>query len=204
MQRQSPEARRRSVGEHQAEPDVRNLTFERVLADEHAGLLRYATALAGDPDQAADMVQEVLVRAYVRWDAIAAKERPAAYLMTMVTNEFLSWRRRWSTRFVSVADDDTLARVTPTTPGDHGERLAERDDLERRLARLPRRQQAALVLRYYEGLDHDEAAAVLGCAPGTVRSLCSRGLSALRLDPDTSATAPPARATLGVAGARRK
>ncbi|MBE7188209.1 MAG: sigma-70 family RNA polymerase sigma factor [Jatrophihabitans endophyticus] len=170
--------------------------FEDVVAAEHGGLLRYATALAGDPDQAADMVQEVLTRAYQRWDTIAGTERPAAYLMTMVTNEFLSWRRRWHTRFVAVADDDALARATPATPGDHGEQLADRDDLERRLARLPRRQQAALVLRFYEGLDHDEAAAVLGCAPGTVRSLCSRGLAALRLDdaePPAHPTRTPAR-----------
>lgn len=187
MQHNPSGARRRSVGHR----------FEDVLAAEHVGLLRYATALAGDPDQAADMVQEVLTRAYQRWDVIATTDRPGAYLMTMVTNEFLSWRRRWSTRNVAVADEVALARAAPATPGDHGEALAVRDDLERRLARLPRRQHAALVLRFYEGLDHDEAAAVLGCAPGTVRSLCSRGLAALRLDDDLPAasTRAPARAT---------
>ena len=46
---------------------------------------------------------------------------------------------------------------------------------------MPRRQQAALVLRFYEGLDYPDIAAVLGCAQGTARSAVSRGLTALRV-----------------------
>ena len=169
--------------------DQRDDSFVRLVTAEHAGLLRYATALAGDPDQAADIVQDVLTRAYQRWATIAQADRPGAYLMTMVTNEFLSWRRRWNTRLVTVTADDALARAAPAT-GDHGEGITVRDDLERRLSRLPRRQQAALVLRYYEGLDHDEVAEILGCATGTVRSLCSRGLATLRIEESEPLTAP--------------
>jgi RNA polymerase sigma-70 factor (sigma-E family) len=154
--------------------------FEHVVSAELPGLLRFATALCGDPEQGRDMVQEVLARAFVRWDRIAQTDRPPAYLMRMVTNEFLSWRRRWSTRSVVNVDDATLERAARPT-GDHGEQVVLRDDLERRLATLPRRQQAALVLRYYEDLDYAEAARILGCAEGTVRSACSRGLAALRL-----------------------
>jgi DNA-directed RNA polymerase specialized sigma24 family protein len=47
---------------------------------------------------------------------------------------------------------------------------------------LPRRQRAAVVLRFYEGLPDAEIAAVLGCGASTVRSHISRGLAALRLD----------------------
>jgi RNA polymerase sigma factor (sigma-70 family) len=154
--------------------------FEDVVAAELAGLLRFATALSGDAEQGRDMVQEVLARAFVRWDRIAQTDRPAAYLMRMITNEFLSWRRRWHTRSVLTLDDDALDRASASTP-DPGTDIVERDDLDRRLATLPRRQQAALVLRYFEGLDYAEAAAVLGCAEGTVRSACSRGLATLRL-----------------------
>jgi len=58
--------------------------------------------------------------------------------------------------------------------------------LERRailaeLARLPRRQRAVLVLRYYEGLSDQEIAEVLACGPGTVRSYASRALASLRV-----------------------
>ncbi len=156
-------------------------SFDAVVADELSGLQRYAAVLCGDRDLAGDIVQEVLARAFTRWDTICRTDKPGAYLMRMVTNEFLSWRRRWSTRSIVAVDSDALERAAG--PGrDHGDDLADRDDLERRLARLPRRQQAALVLRFYEGLDNAETAAVLGCPEGTVRSLCSRGLAALRVD----------------------
>jgi RNA polymerase sigma factor (sigma-70 family) len=51
------------------------------------------------------------------------------------------------------------------------------------LGRLPRRQQAAVVLRYYEGLSEAETAEVLGCTVGTVKSSTSRALAKLRIDP---------------------
>jgi RNA polymerase sigma factor (sigma-70 family) len=171
MQRQAGGARRITVEQR----------YEPVVRAELPGLLRYATALCGDPELGRDMVQEVLVRAFERWDRIACADKPGAYLMRMVTNEFLSFRRRWSTRSVVLFDDDALERAGRPAV-DHGERIVQRDDLERRLARLPRRQQAALVLRYLEGLDYADAARILGCAEGTVRAACSRGLAALRLE----------------------
>lgn len=169
-------------------------SFDAVVTAELDGLLRYAAALCGDRDQAGDIVQEVLARALARWDTVGSADRPEAYLMRMVTNEFLSWRRRWSTRSLVSTDADTLERAAGGG-ADHADRLADRDDLERRLARLPRRQQAALVLRFYEGLDYVETAAVLGCAEGTVRSLCSRGLAALRVDAGSPALPVPRRRT---------
>ena len=175
MQHQQLGVRRLDVGQ----------SFERVAAAELPSLLRFATALCGDPEQGRDIVQEVLARAFTRWDRIGTADRPAAYLMRMVTNEFLSWRRLWSTRFVLTIDDDALDQAAGAAP-DHGEGIAERDDLERRIARLPRRQQVALVLRYYQGLEYAEVAAILGCAEGTARSACSRGLAALRLDDEQS------------------
>lgn len=156
-------------------------SFEELARAELPGLLRFATALCGDPEQARDIVQDVLGRAYARWDRVAATDRPAAYLTRMVTNEFLSWRRRWSTRTVVAVDDAALQQLAGTSR-DHGDDVIARQDLERRIAGLPRRQQAALVLRYYCDLDYAEIAVVLDCAEGTVRSLCSRALVTLRLD----------------------
>jgi RNA polymerase sigma-70 factor (sigma-E family) len=164
-------------------------SFEDLVKTELPGLLRFATALCGDPDQGRDLVQEVLVRAFERWDRIADVSRPGAYLMRMTTNEFLSWRRRWYTRSVDSAAVDALDRVAEPDR-DHADDVAIRDDLEWRLARLPRRQRAALVLRFYLDLDYPEAAQVLGCAEGSVRSACSRGLAALRLDDQRSPLLP--------------
>lgn len=143
------------------------------------GLLRYATVLTGDGHTAADLVQEVLLRAHVRWTRIGLMDRPDLYLRRMVTNEHLSWRRRWHVRTVRPASDDVLA-AHADPEHDHAQRVVEDDALWRRLADLPPRQRTVLVLRYYEGLADPEIAQVLGTSPATVRSHASRALATLR------------------------
>ncbi len=97
----------------------------------------------------------------------------------MVVNEYLSWQRRRS-RTAPYDDVVELVDRRGASP-DHGGTHAERDALVAEIARLPRRQRAAIVLRYYEWLSDDEIAQVLDCRPGTVRSSVPRGLAALRI-----------------------
>jgi RNA polymerase sigma factor (sigma-70 family) len=66
------------------------------------------------------------------------------------------------------------------------------------LDRLPRRQRAAVVLRYYAGLSDEEVAAELGCRPSTVRSQISRALAALRINIDETAGTYPAPTALEI------
>jgi RNA polymerase sigma-70 factor (sigma-E family) len=147
-------------------------------------LVRFAVVLVGDRGLAEDVVQEVLIRAYGRWERIASLDQPEAYLRRMVTNEYLSWRRRWS-RVTPHADPEASGDDATRAGPDHAALHAERDALRQELARLPRRQRAVLVLRYYEHLTDAEIAEVLGCPAGTVRSLASRALHALRVDAST-------------------
>jgi RNA polymerase sigma factor (sigma-70 family) len=63
---------------------------------------------------------------------------------------------------------------------DPGARFDDRDELWTLLRTLPERQRAALVLRYFHDLPDEDIAVALGCREGTVRSLISRGLAALR------------------------
>ena len=142
------------------------------------GLVRYATALTGDGHTAADLVQEVLLRAHVRWHRIALMERPDLYLRRMVTNEHLSWRRRWHVRSIRPAADDVLAAHAP--PHDDRTDTVHDDAMWRHLAALPPRQRTVLVLRYYEDLSDPEIATVLGTTSATVRSHAARALSTLR------------------------
>lgn len=153
------------------------------------GLLRYARVLTGDGEVAADLVQEVLLRAHVRWNRIAVLDRPDLYLRRMVTNEHLSWRRRWHVRTIRPAADDVLAaHVAPQA--DHAAQVAQNEAMWQQLAALPPRQRSVLVLRYYEGLDDTEIATVLGTSGATVRSHASRALAALR---ETDLTTPETR-----------
>ncbi|MBO3088670.1 SigE family RNA polymerase sigma factor [Cellulomonas dongxiuzhuiae] len=154
--------------------------LDEVVRAHLPGLLRYATVLTGDGHTAADLVQEVLLRAHVRWTRIGLLERPDLYLRRMVTNEHLSWRRRWHVRTVHPSSDDVLAAHADPAR-DHAHRVVEDDAMWRRLSELPPRQRTVLVLRYYEGLADPEIAQVLGTSAATVRSHASRALATLRV-----------------------
>ncbi|QFZ21740.1 SigE family RNA polymerase sigma factor [Saccharothrix syringae] len=157
--------------------------FDRFVTERLDRLLRYATALTCDRHLAQDIVQEVLLRAGRRWDRIGVMDAPHLYVKRMVTNDYLSWRRRRAAREVS-ATHAALVEVGPVTD-DPAVRHAERDAMRARIAVLPRKQRAAVVLRYYEDSTDAEIARILGCTEGTVRSHISRALQKLRVDRNT-------------------
>jgi RNA polymerase sigma-70 factor (sigma-E family) len=152
------------------------VTFEEFTGTRLAGLLRFAVVLTGERGLAEDVVQEVLLRVHQRWHRIAVLDSPEHYVRRMITNEYLSWRRRWG-RVVPQAEP-----AVPPSSVDHATAYAERDALRIELEKLPRRQRAVLVLRYYAGLSDSEIADVLGCGAGTVRGYASRALAALRVE----------------------
>ena len=153
-------------------------TFDRYVADRIDRLLRFATALTCDPHLAQDVVQEVLLRAQHRWAKIGELAAPDLYIRRMIINEYLSWRRRKAARTVASTHSTLDALGTPTA--DPATEYVERVAMRARIATLPRRQRAALLLRYYEDRTDAEIAELLGCSTGTVRSHISRALSTLR------------------------
>ncbi len=154
------------------------MTFEEFAATRLDAVLRFAVVLTNDRGLAEDVVQEVLIRAYRRWDQIGALDHPEAYVRRMVVNEFVSWRRKWA-RIVP-HHDIGLDRGVPDESG----RLAVHDALLAEVAKLPPKQRAVLVLRYFEDLPDAEIAAILGCAQTTVRGYAFRGLATLRVELD--------------------
>jgi RNA polymerase sigma-70 factor (sigma-E family) len=150
--------------------------FAEFMTAHQRPMLRFAAALCGDGRLAEDIVADVFGRVFEGWQRISGLERPDAYVRRMVVNEFISRKRR-ERRTSVVASVDENAELSP----DHAQSHAERDALRIRMASLPARQRAALVLRYYEGMDDSEIAGFLGCATGTVRSLISRALVTLRV-----------------------
>lgn len=154
--------------------------YDQFVTERLDRLLRYATALTCDKHLAQDIVQDVLLRARQRWGRIGKVAVPYLYVKRMVTNELLSWRRRKARRDVH-STHATLDELAPTV-ADHAVQHAERDAMRARIAVLPRKQRAALVLRYYEDSTDAEIARILGCTEGTVRSHISRALQKLRVN----------------------
>lgn len=154
------------------------MQFEEFAADRLPAVLRFAGVLTGDRALAEDVVQEVLLRASQRWSQLQDLDHPEAYVRKMIVNEYLDWRRRnWRLLFSGAAHE-----VDNRTSPDHAGQHAERDALLAELDKLPKRQRAVLVLRYYEGLSDAEISDVLGCAPGTVRGYAFRALAKLRVE----------------------
>ena len=158
-------------------PAAAEVSFEDWVAARGAVLLRFADALCGQRQRAEDLVQSALAAAMGRWPRVAGMAHPEAYLKAMIVNEYLAWwRRRPRTELPMPAppEDRRLAGADPAAG------QASRDAAWQLLARLPRRQRAVLVLRYYEDLSDEQIAAVLGCTASTVRSNATRGLATLR------------------------
>lgn len=137
---------------------------------------RVAYLLTGDPQLAEDLAQEAFVRLMGRLGSIRDDAVIAAYLRRSIVNLARKhWRKLGTERgYVRSggAGSTSTAEIQPDLDG--------RDELWRALGRLPYRQRAAIVLRFYEDLSERETARLLGCAVGTVKSSVSRGLQRMR------------------------
>jgi RNA polymerase sigma-70 factor (sigma-E family) len=142
-------------------------SFERLYADAYVPMVRLALLLTGSPAQAEELVQDAFVRVFARW---AEVETPRAYLRQAVVNACRSHHRRRGRELRHGPGAATRAQSTD----------ADIDLTRTALASLPDRQRKAVVLRFYEDLSEAEIAAVLGCRPGTVKSLLSRAMVRLR------------------------
>jgi RNA polymerase sigma-70 factor (sigma-E family) len=143
--------------------------------------LRLAYLLTGDRGLAEDLVQEAFVRVGGRFVHLRDPEAFGAYLRRAVVNLANSHfrRRRVERAYLTRATSDAAVRAGSSQAGPPVE---DRDQLWQALGRLPQRQRAAIVLRFYEDLSEARIAELLRCRPGTVKSLLSRGLEAMRTD----------------------
>jgi RNA polymerase sigma-70 factor (sigma-E family) len=139
--------------------------------------VRLAYLLTGDAALAEDLVQDAFVRVAGRLAHLRDPGAFNAYLRRTVVNLARSHLRRRKVERLYLQRVRNAARPEATGSVSSFE---ERDVLWRALALLSERQRAAIVLRYYEDLSEDQVADVLRCRPGTVKSLVSRGLQAMR------------------------
>ena len=160
-----------------------------VLFDRHRDRL-WAVALrtTGDPDEAADALQDALISAFRRAESYRGDAAVTTWLHRIVVNAALDRLRRRRTRAAVPLPDDVeehadrgvLTGVRDTEdPAETAVRSDQRRQVMVALATLPADQRAALVLVDMEGHSVDEASAILGVPSGTVKSRCSRGRARL-------------------------
>jgi RNA polymerase sigma-70 factor (sigma-E family) len=155
---------------------VEQPSFEDFVVARSRQLQRTAYLLTRDHHLAQDLVQTTYAKVWPAWTRIRDGD-PEAYVRRVMINTHTSWwRRKWR------GEKPTQELPDDGRPGDEG-RVDDRAGLMAALGRLPPRQRAVVVLRYFEDLSEPETARVLGCSPGTVKSQASRALAKLRIDP---------------------
>jgi RNA polymerase sigma-70 factor (sigma-E family) len=145
-----------------------------VNASQHR-LRRTAYLLTGDWQLAADVTQEALLRVYVAWPRIERAGGLPTYARRALVSATIDQRRRPWRR-----EEPTAIDVDRTDDSRIDEAVSDREMLLAALRRLPARQRACVVLRYFDQLSVEETAQAMRCSPGTVKSQTSRGLDALR------------------------
>jgi RNA polymerase sigma-70 factor (ECF subfamily) len=132
-------------------------------------------------EDAADALQEAYISAFRRADSFRGDAQVTTWLHRVVVNACLDRLRRIKVRAVEPMpeDLDRAAEFATSGAGDPLEVKEQQSVVAAALAQLNSDQRAALVLVDMEGYSVDEAAQLLGCAPGTIKSRCARGRARL-------------------------
>jgi len=138
---------------------------------------RFAYLLTADHGEAEDLVQEAFVRVVGRFGHLRVPGAFHVYLRRTIVNLHASKLRR--KRVERAYLNRERNRPDPQTPFPD---VGLREQLWRAVHGLPARQRAAVVLRYYEDLSEKDAAEILRCSPGAMKSLVARAIETLRAE----------------------
>lgn len=155
--------------------------FKQQMVATIPALRGFARGLCGNRDEADDLAQEAMVRAWAARHTFTPGTNFKAWIFVILRNHFYTTRRKQAR--ISAWDPEAMERVLVTPATQHvGIDLA---DVERALARLPVEQREMLMLVATGSMSYEDAATVTGCALGTVKSRVFRGRAALArmLDP---------------------
>lgn len=139
-------------------------------------LLRLAYLLTQDWMKAEDLLQTALVKLWSAWSRVDGGNVEAYARKIIVTTHVSLWRRRWRLELPMGAIPDRPQSADAISEVD------QRKVMWEAVGRLPARQRAVVVLRYFEDLTEAQVAELLNCSIGTVKSQNARALARLRAD----------------------
>lgn len=142
-------------------------------------LLRTGYVMTGDARDAEDLVQETLLKLARRWSRVRSMDQPAAYARRVLINLVLHDAGRRSRQRAELWPRDDRADAADESAARALREVDDLADFRWAVARLPARQRAVLVLRYWADLPVAEVADILGCSEGTVTSTASRAAGRL-------------------------
>ena len=149
----------------------------RLFAELHAPVFRYVHRMTGDPDVAADIVQDAFVRLYLRGGGLPDDARP--WLFRVAGNLVRDRARRSATVVRFAHATDRVAADPPATPDEAYERSEQVREVRQALDRLRPRDRRILLMRE-EGFSYEEIGQVLGVGRRSVPTLVMRALRRFR------------------------
>lgn len=156
-----------------------------VLYDRHQNMVyRTALAITGDPESAADLLQDVFLRFHRFVDRVDPERPLEPWLYRMTANLACTWvkRQRWMRPIEELAD--WLAGDSKESPSRQAELSETRGALEEAIKRLPLNQRTVIAMYYINGLSLQEIAEVVETPVGTVKSRLHYGRIALKKEMD--------------------
>ena len=155
------------------------LAFTTVVERHGADLHRYAWSLTRSPDDADDVYQETLLKAYRAWRTLPEDANHRAWLFRIASNTWISDRRKngrvhqmnEATSRMLTSEPDTATQVATSETLEHVTRAIEA---------LPPKQRAAIVLRKYHDMSYDEIGEILECSGEAARANVYEALRKLR------------------------
>ena len=155
-------------------------SFDQIFAEYKTPIFAYVRGRVGNPEQAADLVQDIFVKVYLAWGSLEGGRDLAPWLYRIARNTVISWLRSYG-RSTPPLHLSTLATDLEDHLGaDMLETVHTGELLHAAWGELPKSFQVLLRLRYDEGLQFSEIARVLSIPEGTVRTQVSRARKAFR------------------------
>jgi RNA polymerase sigma-70 factor (ECF subfamily) len=154
--------------------------YERLIRPIEGPMMRAVWRIVSDPHEAEDAFQNALLVVWKRFDRIRRHPNPKALVLRICANEGLNALRRAARRGRGVQPlSDTLAGDSPSGPEalDASERRAQ---VSAAIARLPRRQALAFLMKAVQEMSYADIATALGCAEATARKHAARARQRLR------------------------
>jgi RNA polymerase sigma-70 factor (ECF subfamily) len=161
------------------------VSFEEAIRPYLAPLMRYAGRLTGGPDDAEDLVQELLLALYRKNIRLQDLDDPRSWLLKSLYNQFIDFTRKQSRNpGIPNAESFEVQMRDYSDESSRSEQLAEQADLQRQIQRalalLNPEQRALIVLHDMEGFTLNELVPVLEAPLGTLKSRLHRARDVLR------------------------
>jgi RNA polymerase sigma-70 factor (ECF subfamily) len=152
--------------------------FARLVERYQEAMFRHAAGMVGDPDAAADLVQDSFVKAYTHLATCLEPDRFAAWVFRILRNRCMDHLKNLRQR--SVPLDEQAAAAGDADPIRGLERTEAARAVERALARLPAAQREAFLLKHVEELSYEEMAERLDASVSALKMRVMRAREALQ------------------------